>query len=147
MHLQQQVMALQQQNDAAQQQLRTIKHENETLAERNRALEFQLKSYEQMFRSPKTEATSPQPMVTIPKTQEKKVLPGLRVFCDEVAAIGPEPAAIVEPPHTGSSQAFTNSFSFSFRSTPPTTSPSSPVCQSSSHPSPLLRRESFPSSP
>ncbi|KAJ9374222.1 hypothetical protein DTO282E5_1144 [Paecilomyces variotii] len=143
MHLQQQVSSLQQQNESTQQQLRTVKHENETLAERNRALEFQLKSYEQMFRLPKTEATSPRPLEAIPANEEKKMLPGLRVFCDEVAAISPEAGANTEPPHTGSSQVFGQSFSFSFRSTPPATSPSSPVCQSSSRASPLSGRGSF----
>ncbi|KAL1849084.1 hypothetical protein Plec18170_007743 [Paecilomyces lecythidis] len=143
MHLQQQLNNLQQQNDSVQQQLRTVKNENETLAERNRALEFQLKSYEQMFRSPKTEAISPRPMESIPANEERKMLPGLRVFCDEVAAIGPEPGAHVEPHQTTSSQVFGQSFSFSFRSTPPMTSPSSPVCQSSSRASPLSGRGSF----
>ncbi|KAL2013881.1 hypothetical protein VTN00DRAFT_1406 [Thermoascus crustaceus] len=142
MHLQQQVSSLQQQNQVAQQQLRAVKQENEALAERNRALEFQLKSYEQMFRSPRSEATSPKPVLAVPENKQKKLLPGLRVFCDEVAAIGAEPGAPIDPPHTGSSQTFGNPF---FRSTPPTTNPSSPVYQQSSQTSPCSRRESFAS--
>ncbi|KAL1968792.1 hypothetical protein VTN77DRAFT_1153 [Rasamsonia byssochlamydoides] len=133
MQLQQMVSSLQQQNQTAQQQVRTLKQENEALAERNRALEFQLKSYEQMFRSPKSEVVTPPPLATVPETTEKKVLPGLRVFCDEVAAIGPDS----DPLATGTSQTFSNPF---FRSTPPSTSPSSPVCLPS-------RRESVRSLP
>lgn len=118
--LQQQVNSLQQQNQAAQQQVRTLKQENEALAERNRALEFQLKSYDQMFRSPESEVVSPPPLASIPETTEK-VLPCLRVFCDEVAAIGPDSESV----STGTSQSFTNPF---LRSTPPNTNPSSPTC-------------------
>jgi cell division protein FtsB len=121
MQLQQLVFSLQQQNQTAQQQVRTLKQENDTLTERNRALEFQLKSYDQMFRSPKSEIITPPPLATIPESSQKKVLPGLRVFCDEVAAIGPDS----EPLSTGTSQTFSTAF---FRNTPPATSPSSPVC-------------------
>ncbi|KAL1983209.1 hypothetical protein VTN96DRAFT_383 [Rasamsonia emersonii] len=119
--LQQQVNSLQQQNQTAQQQVRTLKQENEALAERNRALEFQLKSYDQMFRSPKSEVVSTPLLASIPETTEKKVLPGLRVFCDEVAAIGPDSESV----STGTSQSFANRF---LRSTPPNTNPPSPIC-------------------
>ncbi|KAJ5179759.1 hypothetical protein N7492_002969 [Penicillium capsulatum] len=126
MQLQQLVTSLQQQNQATQQQYRAVKAENEMLADRNRALEFQLKSYEQMFRSPKTENTSPRPLIDVPEhKRQKKALPGLRVFCDEIAAsMGPETPAHHESLPSATSQSFGSSY---LSTTPPMTGPSSPA--------------------
>ncbi|KAJ5570499.1 uncharacterized protein N7459_009929 [Penicillium hispanicum] len=125
MQLQQLVTSLQQENQASQQEIRAMKAENEQLADRNRALEFQLKSYEQMFRSPKAENTSPRALVDVPEhKRQKKALPGLRVFCDEIAAnIGPDSLQ-----HDALPSATSQSFGSSYLSTtPPTTGPSSPT--------------------
>jgi len=130
MQLQQLVSSLQQQNQTAQQQLKATKAENEMLADRNRALEFQLKSYEQMFRSPKAEITSPGPVLEFPehKRQKKNGLPGLRVFCDEIAAnMGSEPSSAVayqDSLPSSTSQSFGSSY---LTATPPMTGPSSPA--------------------
>ncbi|KAJ5714884.1 uncharacterized protein N7483_012065 [Penicillium malachiteum] len=145
----------QQQNQSAQQQLRAAKAENDLLADRNRALEFQLKSYEQMFRSPKPEATSPRPLVEVPEhKRQKKGLPGLQVFCDEIRtnSNGPEASMHHESLHSATSQSFSSSQSFGssfLSSTPPTTGPSSPAFLSS-QPSfhfPTSRRTSLIPSP
>ncbi|KAJ5718219.1 hypothetical protein N7488_003865 [Penicillium malachiteum] len=155
MQLQQLVSSLQQQNQSAQQQLRAAKAENDLLADRNRALEFQLKSYEQMFRSPKPEATSPRPLVEVPEhKRQKKCLPGLQVFCDEIRtnSNGPEAPMHHESLHSATSQSFSSSQSFGssfLSSTPPTTGPSSPAFLSS-QPSfhfPTSRRTSLIPSP
>ncbi|KAJ5763887.1 hypothetical protein N7533_002568 [Penicillium manginii] len=154
---QQLVSNLQQQNQTTQQQLRAAKAENELLADRNRALEFQLKSYEQMFRSPKTETTSPTSLVDVPEhKRQKKALPGLRVFCDEIAAAN-VPEAVHTPAHShfghhdGLLSATSQTFSSSYlNSTPPTTGPSSPAflpSQSSSFAFPSSRRQSLLASP
>lgn len=143
MQLQQLVSSLQSQNQAIQNQMRTLKQEYDDLLDRHHALEFRVKSYDQVFQSPKTEVISPRPLATIPELgTEKKVLPGLRVFCDEIAAIGPDSESL----KTGTSQSFSTSF---LRSTPPSTGPPSPLCLTSalSHPSPLSRRESLRSMP
>ncbi|KAJ6000769.1 hypothetical protein N7481_001178 [Penicillium waksmanii] len=154
---QQLVSNLQQQNQTTQQQLRAAKAENELLADRNRALEFQLKSYEQMFRSPKAENTSPTSLVDVPEhKRQKKALPGLRVFCDEIAAAN-VPEAVHTPAqshfghHDGLPSATSQTFSSSYlNSTPPTTGPSSPAffpSQSSSFAFPASRRQSLLASP
>jgi hypothetical protein len=142
MQLQQLVSSLQSQSQETRHQMRTLKQEYDDLLDRQRVLEFKLKSYDQMFRSPKTEIISPPPLAAIPETTQKKVLPGLQVFCDEVAAIGPDPECL----STGTSQTFGNPF---LRSTPPSTSPPSPLCLTSalSHSSPPSRRESLRSMP
>ncbi|KAJ5081966.1 hypothetical protein N7532_011009 [Penicillium argentinense] len=159
MQLQQLVSNLQQQNQTTQQQLRAAKTENEMLADRNRALEFQLKQYEQMFRSPKTENTSPKPLIDVPehKRQKKAGLPGLRVFCDEIAAANPPPADVHTPAqshfghHDPLSSATSQTFGTSYlNSTPPMTNPSSPAfppSQSSSFTYSTSRRQSFLASP
>ncbi|KAJ5320374.1 hypothetical protein N7508_000657 [Penicillium antarcticum] len=130
MQLQQLVSSLQQQNQSTQQQLKATKAENEMLADRNRALEFQLKSYEQMFRSPKTESTSPGPVLELPehKRQKKSAgLPGLRVFCDEIAA-NMEQTSSAGPFHDSLPSSTSQSFGSSYLSaTPPMTGPSSPA--------------------
>ncbi|CAG8234457.1 unnamed protein product [Penicillium salamii] len=126
MQLQQLVSSLQQQNQTAQQQLKATKAENEMLVDRNRALEFQLKSYEQMFRSPKAESTSPGPLLDFPehKRQKKNGLPGLRVFCDEIA-MASEPASVYQDGLPSStSQSFGSSY---LTATPPMTGPPSPA--------------------
>lgn len=101
MQLQQLVSNLQSQNQATQYQMRALKQEYDELLDRNRALEFKLKSYDQVFRSPKTEVITTPPLATIPESsslsssssqREKKMLPGLRVFCDEIAALSPDSA-------------------------------------------------------
>ena len=149
MQLQQLVTSLQQQNQTSQQQLRAVKSENELLADRNRALEFQLKSYEQMFRSPKTETTSPRPLVDVPEhKRQKKALPGLRVFCDEIgASIGSEN----QVPHDNLPSATSQSFGSSYlTTTPPVTGPSSPAfphSQASSFTFSAPRRHSMMPSP
>ncbi|KAJ5095310.1 hypothetical protein N7532_007601 [Penicillium argentinense] len=159
MQLQQLVSNLQQQNQTTQQQLRAAKTENEMLADRNRALEFQLKQYEQMFRSPKTENTSPKPLIDVPehKRQKKAGLPGLRVFCDEIAAANLSPADVHTPAqshfghHDPLSSATSQTFGTSYlNSTPPMTNPSSPAfppSQSSSFTYSTSRRQSFLASP
>ena len=126
MQLQQLVNSLQQQNQTTQQQLRAAKAENELLTDRNRALEFQLKSYEQMFRSPKPENTSPRPLVDVPEhKRQKKALPGLRVFCDEIGANNiPEAPTHHDSLPSATSQTFASSY---LGTTPPFTGPSSPA--------------------
>ena len=126
MQLQQMVNSLQQQAQTSQQQMRALKAENEQLADRNRALEFQLKSYEQMFRSPKTESTSPRLLVDVPEhKRQKRALPGLRVFCDEIAAnIGPETPVHHDSLPSATSPSFGSSY---LSTTPPMTGPSSPA--------------------
>ncbi|KAL5363651.1 hypothetical protein BJX96DRAFT_167657 [Aspergillus floccosus] len=138
MQLQQLVANLQQQNQAAQQQLKAVKQENQMLEERNQALELQLKTYEQMFRSPKTEQHSPKPIPHLPEAKPRHALPGLRVFCDEIAASSPE-SARMEPLHTGTSQSFGSTY---LSHTPPMTGPSSPVFASSAYSVPASRRQS-----
>jgi hypothetical protein len=131
MQLQQLVSSLQQQNQSAQQQLKATKAENEMLADRNRALEFQLKSYEQMFRSPKAESNSPGPVLEFPehKRQKKSAgLPGLRVFCDEIAANMEQQPSSAGPFHDSLPSSTSQSFGSSYLSaTPPMTGPSSPA--------------------
>lgn len=156
MQLQQLVSNLQQQNQTTQQQLRAAKAENELLADRNRALEFQLKSYEQMFRSPKTETTSPQPLVDVPEhKRQKKALPGLRVFCDEIAAANAPEIHTPAQSHFGHHDALPSATSQTFgssylNSTPPMTGPSSPAfppSQTSSFTFSSSRRQSLLASP
>lgn len=155
MKLQQLVTSLQQQNQTTEQQLRAAKAENELLADRNRALEFQLKSYEQMFRSPKPETTTPS-LIEIPEhKRQKKALPGLRVFCDEIgASIAPDSKQTHSYPHhdalpSATSQSFGSSY-LSTCTTPPITGPSSPAfppSQSSSFTFSASRRPSLLGSP
>lgn len=154
MQLQQLVNSLQQQNQTAQQQLKATKAENEMLADRNRALEFQLKSYEQMFRSPKTENTSPGPVLDFPehKRQKKSGLPGLRVFCNEIAASMPSEPSYAAAYHDSMPSSTSQSFGSSYlTATPPMTGPSSPAfppSQSSSFTFPAApRRHSLIASP
>ncbi|KAJ5665731.1 uncharacterized protein N7477_008179 [Penicillium maclennaniae] len=148
MQLQQLVTSLQQQNQTAQSQLRAAKAENELLADRNRALEFQLKSYEQMFRSPKAEIGSPRPLIDVPEhKRQKKALPGMRVFCDEInATMGPQTPIHHEPLHSATSQTFSSSY---LTTTPPVTGPSSPAfpTSQSSFTFPASRRQSLIPSP
>ncbi|CRG85515.1 hypothetical protein PISL3812_02567 [Talaromyces islandicus] len=127
MQLQQLVSSLQSQNQATQQQVRSLKQEYDDLLDRHRALEFKLKSYDQMFQSPKTEIITPPPLAALPEPPQKKRLPGLRVFCDEVAALSPEVenTPIVSTSHN-------NSLGTLLRSTPPATNPPSPLCFTSS---------------
>jgi hypothetical protein len=153
MQLQQLVTSLQQQNQTTQQQLRAAKAENELLADRNRALEFQLKSYEQMFRSPKPESTTPS-LIEVPEhKRQKKALPGLRVFCDEIgASMAHESSQMHSYQHhdalpSATSQSFGSSY---LSSTPPITGPSSPAfppSQSSSFTFSASRRQSLLGSP
>ncbi|KAK1138337.1 hypothetical protein N8T08_002824 [Aspergillus melleus] len=124
MQLQQLVSNLQEQNQLAQQQMKAMKQENQMLEERNQALEIQLKSYEHMFRSPKTEHSTPQPLAPLPDHKPRHMLPGLRVFCDEIGAPGTE-APRLEPFHTVTSQPYGHHSMISH--TPPMTGPSSPV--------------------
>ncbi|KAJ5281485.1 hypothetical protein N7478_006857 [Penicillium angulare] len=150
MQLQQLVTSLQQQNQATQQQLRAAKAENDMLADRNRALEFQLKSYEQMFRSPKPETSSPRTLIDVREhKRQKKGLPGLRVFCDEIGATNtaPETPLYRDGLHSSTSQSFGSSY---LTASPPVTGPSSPaftLSQSSSFHFPASRRQSLIPSP
>ncbi|KAJ5133942.1 hypothetical protein N7448_001037 [Penicillium atrosanguineum] len=148
MQLQQLVTSLQQQNQTAQSQLRAAKAENELLADRNRALEFQLKSYEQMFRSPKPEINSPRPLIDVPEhKRQKKALPGMRVFCDEInATMAPQTPVHHESLHSATSQTFSSSY---LTTTPPITGPSSPAfpTSQSSFTFPASRRQSLIPSP
>ncbi|KAJ5610316.1 hypothetical protein N7510_007035 [Penicillium lagena] len=152
MQLQNLVNSLQQENQAAQQQLKATKAENELLVDRNRALEFQLKSYEQMFRSPKAESTSPTPIVDVPehKRQRRAALPGMRVFCGEIANMAPEPlSAHPDNLPSATSQCFSSSY---LTATPSTTAPPSPAFPLShpaisSFPLSASRRESMNASP
>ncbi|ODM22363.1 hypothetical protein SI65_03209 [Aspergillus cristatus] len=129
MQLQQLVSSLQQQNQSVQAQLKTVKHEKQLLEERNQALEYQLKAYENVFRVPKSETNSPQILAPHPDTtantnKPKNLLPGLRVFCDEIAAGSPEASRFDGIPISGPPSFGGHSF---MSSTPPTTGPSSPV--------------------
>lgn len=130
MQLQQLVSSLQQQNQSVQAQLKTIKQEKQMLEERNQALEYQLKAYENVFRVPKSETNSPQMLAPHPDTtannsnKPKNLLPGLRVFCDEIAAGSSEASRFDGIPINGPPSFGSHSY---LNSTPPTTGPSSPV--------------------
>lgn len=144
MQLQQLVSSLQQQNQSVQAQLKTLKQEKQMLEERNQALEYQLKAYENVFRVPKSETNSPQLLAPHPDTNANKpqnLLPGLRVFCDEIAAGSPESSRFEGIPVSGPPLFGGHSF---LSSTPPTTGPSSPV---HSYSVPNSRRESMMPSP
>ncbi|KKK22552.1 hypothetical protein ARAM_005079 [Aspergillus rambellii] len=143
MQLQQLVSSLQQQNQMAQQQIKTLKQENQMLEERNQALEYQLKSYEHMFRSPKSEQPSPQQIVSLPDNKPKNMLPGLRVFCDEIAAGSPDSSRL-DALSTGNSQSFGQTF---LSQTPPMTGPSSPIFPQATYPATTSRPPSFIQSP
>lgn len=130
MQLQRLVSGLQQQNHAAQQQADALKQENQALEERNRALEersraleYQLRAREHMYRSPKIEKPSPQQVASLPDSKPKTMLPGLRVFCDEIATNSPESSRF-DAMSTGTSQSFGHTY---LSQTPPTTGPSTPV--------------------
>jgi hypothetical protein len=168
MQLQQLVASLQSQNQATQYQMRALKQEYDDLLDRHRALEFKLKSYDQVFRSPKPEGETPPPLATIPESQSqsqslplssesqhaKRMLPGLRVFCDEIAAISPEcPDAAPNYNHhhhhnnvlIGGSQNL-EVIPRSMMSPTTTMSPTSPMCLTPSFSQPSLppsRRESL----
>ncbi|KAL4785768.1 hypothetical protein BJX76DRAFT_323583 [Aspergillus varians] len=129
MQLQRLVSSVQQQNQMAAQQMNALKQENQTLEdrnraleERNRALEYQLTAREHMFRSPKSEP-NPQQIASLPDSKPKAMLPGLRVFCDEIATSSPNPTRF-DALAIGTSQSFGHTF---LSQTPPTTGPSSPV--------------------
>ncbi|KAB8075552.1 hypothetical protein BDV29DRAFT_190065 [Aspergillus leporis] len=143
MQLQQLIANLQQQNQSSQHQIKALKQENQLLEERNQALELQLKSYEHMFRSPKAEQPSPQSLAQLADSRPRNMLPGLRVFCDEIAANSPESSRL-EAPYTGSSQSFSQSF---LSHSPPMTGPSSPIFTQSTYSVPTSRRQSVIPSP
>lgn len=133
MQLQQLVANLQQQNQSSHSQIRTLRQENQMLEERNQALEFQLKSYEHVFRMPRSEASSPQLMVPhsdAPNKRQKNMLPGLRVFCDEIGAGGPDSPRYDSTPGSGPPSFGGHSF---LSSTPSTTGPPSPVIHQASY--------------
>ncbi|RAH74585.1 putative HLH DNA binding domain protein [Aspergillus aculeatinus CBS 121060] len=142
MQLQQTVSHLQQQNQSLQQQVKTLKQENQMLEERNQTLEFQLKTYEHMFRTSKSEHMAPQPMPNPAEPKPRNMLPGLRVFCDEIAVNGPESRLEHIP------AAATQSFGHSYPgNTPPVTGPSSPMFTQASYSVPASRRPSLNPSP
>ncbi|PYI06675.1 hypothetical protein BO78DRAFT_469828 [Aspergillus sclerotiicarbonarius CBS 121057] len=143
MQLQQLVSSLQQQNQTAQQQNKALKQELQMVEERNRALELQLKSYEHMFRSPKSEHLTSQPLTHLTDAKPRNMLPGLRVFCDEIAASSPESSRL-EPVPTGPSHSFGHAY---LTHTPPITGPSSPVFAHASYSVPVSRRQSLNPSP
>ncbi|THC94453.1 hypothetical protein EYZ11_006056 [Aspergillus tanneri] len=140
MQLQQLVSNLQEQNQTAQQQIKTLKQENQMLEERNQALEIQLKSYEHMFRSPKTEHSTPQALAPLPDHRPRHMLPGLRVFCDEITATSVD-ASRSEPLTASSSQSFPPLISH----TPPMTGPSSPIFPQAYSVVPSRRQSVMPS--
>lgn len=125
MQLQQQIAALQQQDQAQQQQMRALKAENEALASRNRDLESHLKSFDTMFRSPKPEPPTPRLIGDVPEhKRQKRALPGMRVFCDEIAANSPESVFHHDSLPSATSQTFGSTY---LTTTPPVTGPSSPA--------------------
>ncbi|OKL58928.1 hypothetical protein UA08_05768 [Talaromyces atroroseus] len=164
MQLQQLVANLQSQNQATQYQMRSLKQEYDELLDRHRALEFKLKSYDQVFRSPKPEVITPPPLATIPESEAqssssesqhgKRMLPGLRVFCDEIAALSPESSET--GPHINSNHNYYNNnnniiitggsqnlefIPRSMISPTRTMSPTSPMCLT-----PSFSQQSLPSS-
>lgn len=144
MQFQQLIANLQQRNQSVQAQNKTLRQENQMLEERNQALVFQLKSYEHVFRLPKSEADSPQLLAphldTTSSNKPKNLLPGLRVFCDEIAAGGPDSARYEAIPSSGPTSFGGHSF---LSSTPSTTGPSSPVIPQSLYSIPHSRLESM----
>ncbi|RAL16478.1 putative HLH DNA binding domain protein [Aspergillus homomorphus CBS 101889] len=140
MHLQELVTSLQQQNQTSQQQIKALKQENRMLEERNQTLEFQLKTYEHMFRASKGENMPPQSMPSLQEVKPRNMLPGLRVFCDEIAVNSPD--SRLEPIPTAPSQSFGHSY---LSHTPPVTGPSSPMFAQTSYSVPASRRPSLPS--
>ncbi|EHA20409.1 hypothetical protein CBS115989_536 [Aspergillus niger] len=143
MQLQQLVSSLQQQNQSAQQQIKALKQENQMLEERNQALELQLKSYEHMFRSPKSEPLTSQPIIHHAEVKPRNMLPGLRVFCDEIAASSPESSRLESHP---TAPAFTFGHAY-LTHTPSITRSSSPVFAHGPHSVPVSRRQSIIPSP
>lgn len=144
MQLQQLVSSLQSQNQATQYQMRALKQEYDELLDRHRALEFKYKSYDQVFRSPKPEANTPPALASIPESEpsllmpssqnehEKRVLPGLRVFCDEIGALSPEPSESNHHHNHGAGGSFTSQsldvHPRSMMSPTTATSPASSMC-------------------
>ncbi|PYH45184.1 putative HLH DNA binding domain protein [Aspergillus saccharolyticus JOP 1030-1] len=142
MQLQQKLSGLQQQNQALQQQVKALKQENQMLEERNQTLEFQLKTYEHMFRTSKSEHMAPQPIPNPPEIKPRNMLPGLRVFCDEIAVNGPD--SRLEHIPAAATQSFCHSYP---NHTPPVTGPSSPMFAQASYSVPASRRPSLNPSP
>ncbi|OOF97778.1 hypothetical protein ASPCADRAFT_127975 [Aspergillus carbonarius ITEM 5010] len=143
MQLQQLVSSLQQQNQAVQQQMKAMKQELQMVEERNQALELQLKSYERMFRSPQSEHLTSQPLTHLTDARPRNMLPGLRVFCDEIASSSPESSRL-EPVPTGPSHSFGHAY---LTQTPPITGPSSPAFTHATYSVPVSRRQSLNPSP
>lgn len=128
MQLQQLLANVQQRYQNMETQFKTVQQENQTLHEENQALKFQLKSYEHVFRVPKSEASSPQ-MYTSHSDEpnskrQKNMLPGLRVFCDEISAGGADSPRYESVPSSGPPSFGAQSF---LSNTPSTTGPPSPV--------------------
>ncbi|KAL2867881.1 putative HLH DNA binding domain protein [Aspergillus lucknowensis] len=142
MQLQQLISGLQQQNQLAQQQINSLRQENQALEERNQSLEYQL-STEHMLRSPKSEQPSPQEVISLSNKKPKAILPGLRVFCGEIAGGSPD-SSCLDAPSTATSQSFGHVF---LSQTPPTTGPSSPVFPQASYSMTNLRTQSLIQSP
>ncbi|PWY86230.1 hypothetical protein BO70DRAFT_223659 [Aspergillus heteromorphus CBS 117.55] len=144
MQLQQTVSSLHQQNQTAQQQLKAAKQESQVYQERIQALELQVKSYEHMFRSPKNEHPTSQPLTHLAEAKPRNMLPGMRVFCDEIGASGHESSR----PEQSIPMAHSHSFGHPYISrSPPITGPSSPAFAHASYSVPVSRRPSFNQSP
>ncbi|KAL4921202.1 HLH DNA binding domain protein [Aspergillus aurantiobrunneus] len=150
MQLQRLTLGPQQQNQMAQQQINALKQEkqaleerNRALEERNRALEYQLRAREHMFPSPKSEQPSPQQAPSLPDSKPKAMLPGLRVFCDEIATSSPDSTRF-DALSAGTSQPFGHHF---LSQTPPTTGPYSPTFHQASYSMSSSRSPSFIPSP
>ncbi|CEL02616.1 hypothetical protein ASPCAL03783 [Aspergillus calidoustus] len=120
--LEQMVASLQQQNQMEQQKSNSLRQENQRLEECVKALEYQVRTGH-MHRSPKSEQSSPQLDTLLPNSKPKAILPGLRVFHNEITPNSPDSSRL-NTPSTGTSQSFGQTF---LSRTPSTTGPSSPV--------------------
>ncbi|KAI9367545.1 hypothetical protein BJX61DRAFT_537965 [Aspergillus egyptiacus] len=113
-------MRLEQQNKRAEQQIYSLNVENYSLRQELRALEKRNQALEDMIRSSQGDQLS-QKVASSAGSEAKAMLPGLRVFCDEIAS--PDSSRL-DALSTGTSRSFGHAF---LSQTPPTTGPSSPV--------------------
>ncbi|KAL4939013.1 hypothetical protein BDV06DRAFT_199797 [Aspergillus oleicola] len=143
MELERKVSRLIQQDQKSQHEIAALKRHNQALEERNRVLEYQLSAREHLLRSPQIEHPSPQQATGLPDSNPRAMLPGMRVFCDELA-VGTPDSARCEVLSMGAPQSFGHRFP---SHTPSTTGPSPPVSHQGAHPMTISRASSFAQSP
>ncbi|KAL4956594.1 hypothetical protein BDW69DRAFT_158353 [Aspergillus filifer] len=143
MELERKTTRLIQQDQKAQQEIAALRRHNQALEERNRALEYHLSAREHMLRSPQSGHPSPQQATALPERNSKAMLPGMRVFCDELAINTPESARF-DVLSVGTSQSFGHGLT---SHTPSTTGPSSPVSNQRTYSMTWSRPPSFAQTP